>query len=352
MTRVTIVSNETGQQNFGAIVNGLIIGATDIRIASGYAGYKAFEVTAALLKRCLANGARVQLIFGLGFWEGISQNMERALRSFDEEARSYSNGSGVYFCQVEKFHGKFYLLNSNGAQHALIGSSNFSDSGFGGWLEANAALDNPRQIDELNDYFERLLSHNARPIKQLAFPDVRGDFIKANRTAPATRATLTGTELQLPVAFTLTLLVRPQSHFNLFAGSGRRKSGIFKLRSWYEVEIGVTKQTRDARLDAILPAQLTPFRIQIVEDNGKTYEGLFKRKTSKKNERKTLRETSVDFMSAERQLFGNYIKNKLVSIGLMRYGDLLTEDVLSQYGTDKVVFRRLPSGVNDYLVTF
>ena len=138
----------------------------------------------------------------------------------------------------------------------------------------------------------------------------------------------------------------------MFAGSGRRKSGIFKLRSWYEVEIGVTKQTRDARLDAILPAQLTPFRIQIVEDNGKTYEGLFKRKTSKKNERKTLRETSVDFMSAERQLFGNYIKNKLVSIGLMRYGDLLTEDVLSQYGTDKVVFRRLPSGVNDYLVTF
>jgi hypothetical protein len=319
-----------------------------VKIASGYVGLGAFKEAAEPFEKILRNGGQVTLIFGLGYWEGISPALEKLLRDFHSLAISLNNKSGVFFCQKERYHGKFYIFENGKDYWACLGSSNFSDTGFGGWLESNAKLNDLKDIQLLNQYFERLKKDNAKAINLLTFPsrkkELKKKLSKKNISLPANI-------LSLPIAFKLKIKPQPRSHINLFAGVGRKNAkGIYILRPWYEVEIGITKPDM-AGLKGIVPAIQSPFNIDLVDDLGNVMPAIFKRKTGSSSSKNTLLDGS-DFFSRNRIELGRFIKDKLLDAGLLRYGELVTADTLDTYGNNYLEFRAIPGRKNYYHIYF
>lgn len=319
-----------------------------VKIASGYVGLGAFQEALEPFKRILEDGGQVTLIFGLGYWEGISPALEKLLREFHNLAIGFNEKSGVFFCQKQRFHGKFYIFENDDDHWASIGSSNFSDTGFGNWLESNKKTSNPSEIQLLNGYFTRLKKLNAKPINLLTFPsrkkELKKKVSKKNIRIPQNIKSL-------PIAFKLKIKPQPRSHINLFAGVGRKNTkGIYILRPWYEVELGVSKQEM-ATLTSFVPATKSPFTINLVDDQGDVMPALFKRKTANSTSNNTLRDGS-DFMTKNRIELGRFIKDKLLDTGLLKYGELITADTLDTHGNDWLEFRAIPGKKNYYHITF
>ncbi len=320
-----------------------------VKIASGYVGVQAFEECLPYFQSIVCKGGQVTLIFGLGYWEGISPKLEQSLREFHKEARQINVASGIYFCQEDKFHGKFYIFENSKEKWATIGSSNFSNSGFGGWLEANATINQSNYIGQLDLYIARMLRSNAKPIDLLTFPSRQNEI---NRMALRQIISVPKEIASLPLAFRLKIKPMPKSHVNLFAGRGRKNlRGIYKLRPWYEVEIGITVAEMRA-LRPFVPAQQNAFRVNIVESTGKVIPANFKRKTGSADSRSTLHQVGVDFMSDKREELGRVIKDKLVDAGVLKYGELITDDVLDMYGNCYLEFRQMPRRNNFFLISF
>lgn len=318
------------------------------KIASGYIGLGAFKEALEPFKRILESGGQVTLILGLGYWEGISPELEKLLREFHNLAIGINKNSGVFFCQKQRFHGKFYIFENGDDHWASIGSSNFSDTGFGNWLESNAKICNPTELQLLQEYFSRLKKLNAKPINLLKFPSRKKELKK--KVSTKTIGIPTNIK-SLPIAFKLKIKPQPRSHINLFAGVGRKNlKGVYILRPWYEAELGVGKKEM-ATLAAYVPATKTPFRINLVDDRGNVMPALFKRKTANSASQNTLLDGS-DFMTENRIELGRFIKDRLLDAGLLKYGELINEDILDIYGNDSLEFRAIPGRKNYYHISF
>jgi hypothetical protein len=359
MNDLKTITNEENN-SFETFVLESIEKSHTVKIASGYIGIKAFEKTDFHFKKIIENGGNVVLIFGLGLWEGISPKLEIKLREFDSFASSKRPGSGVFFCQKDKYHGKIYLFENASCKWASIGSSNFSPSGFGGYQEANVEILDNIGFNKLDDYFNRLLKNNAKSIAVLEFPSKEKELLA--------KEVYEKIEIQpnlrdVPVDFKLKIKPLPKSHVNLFAGSGRlnRTTGIYLKRPWYEVELGIDID-EVVKLRPYLPNQKEKYKVKLVDDLGNVLNANFKRKTGEKKSEKTLHETGLDFMTGSgnegdgskngRIQLGMFIKDKLIDAGLLRYGELITEDTLDMYGNHFIDFRKIP-GLKDYFyITF
>ena len=312
----TLITNESEFLQARHFVLSSLKDCKIVKIASGYVGLGAFQEALEPFKKILESGGQVTLIFGLGYWEGISPALEKLLREFHNVAIGLNEKSGVFFCQKQRFHGKFYIFENDEAHWASVGSSNFSDTGFGNWLESNKKTSSPSEIQLLNEYFTRLKKLNAKPINLLKFPsrkkELKKKVSKKNIGIPQNIKSL-------PIAFKLKIKPQPRSHINLFAGVGRKNSkGIYILRPWYEGDV--------------MPA-------------------LFKRKTASSTSSNTLRDGS-DFMTKNRIELGRFIKDKLLDTGLLKYGELITADTLDTHGNDWLEFRAIPGKKNYYHITF
>lgn len=346
--QIALITNETELEKFRHFILESIKKSTVVKIASGYVGHSAFIEIAPALEGLLKKGGQVTLIFGLGYWEGISPSLENKLRDFHKLAQEFNKYSGVFFCQKQRFHGKIYIFENCQEIWASTGSSNLSETGFGSWLEANHRIYSENETKLINEYFDRLSKGNAKGIDLLTFPsrkkELKNKIKKSNIAIPKNI-------LEHPVSFKLQIKPEPQSHVNLFAGVGRKnKKGIYILRPWYEVEIGVTKNNMNS-LREIIPAQETPFKIKLVDDVGDVMPALFKRKSSKKNSSSTLLD-GADFMTSNRVDLGRYIKDRLMDSGLLKYGELINQDTLDIYGNHHLEFRALPNKKGYYHIKF
>lgn len=345
----TLITNESEISQARHFVLNSLKDANVVKIASGYAGLNAIQEALKPLTSILNNGGQVTLIFGLGYWEGISPALEKILRDFHKFAKKQNAKSGVFFCQKQRFHGKFYIFENDEAEWASIGSSNFSDTGFGSWLESNAKLTTGSQIKLLNDYFERLKRLNTKPIDLLIFPSRKKEL---NKKTPSKRnISIPATTNKLPITFKLEVKPQPKSHVNLFAGSGRKNSkGVYIHRPWYEIELGV-KKTEMHSLRSIVKASKKPFPLYLVVDNGDVLPAVFKRKTGSKGSKNTILDGS-DFMTRERIELGKFIKNKLIDAGVIKYGEPITADILDTYGNRWLEFRAIPGRPGYYHISF
>ena len=64
-----------------------------------------------------------------------------------------------------------------------------------------------------------------------------------------------------------------------------------------------------------------------------------KRKFNDTDRHLPIYETGVDFMSSPREALGQYIKNKLIDLGSMNYGDRVTEEVLEDTNKKELKFK-------------
>lgn len=335
--------------------------STSIKIASGYVGIEGFKKTDLLLRNIIQKGGSVTLIFGLGKWQGISPKLELLLRDFDKFAKNLDSKSGVFFCQHQRYHGKIYIFENSENKWATIGSSNFSPSGFGGYQEANIEVNNIKDLMEIESYFQRLLSNNAKPISLLTFPSRENEQLAKEKYQTVQ---VPDNIRDLPIDFKLRIKPGLISHVNLFAGSGRyiRRTGLYAKRPWYEVELGIEVKEVKKNLTPFLPNQKEPYYVKIVDDFGNILNANFKRKTSVTKSDKTLHEVGLDFMTGTgkkgdggkngRVQLGMFIKDKLIDAGLLKYGEVITEDILDMYGNHFLEFRKFPDKKDYFFITF
>ena len=119
---INLITNESESLEARHFVLSSLRDCKIVKIASGYVGLGAFQEAAELFEKILNDGGQVTLIFGLGYWEGISPALEKLLRDFHNFAISINNKSGVYFCQKQRYHGKFYIYENDKECWASIGS--------------------------------------------------------------------------------------------------------------------------------------------------------------------------------------------------------------------------------------
>jgi hypothetical protein len=335
--------------------------AISVRIASGYVGQDTFIDQISSLKNVLEKGGSVELIFGISFWEGVTKKCEEAMREFHHFASGFNKESGIFIVKTRKYHGKIYCFGYSDSKKDIgtVGSSNFSSSGFGSWSETNIVVDDPNQLCELQSFFDRLKSNDTVPItlvrqfgsdKKVRLTDREKDQKHvSNFTWPAENAYSIEEANTLPVAFQLPLRTGSsfeKSSLNLFNGPGRKNTtGRYKIRGWYEVENTIRKDDPcRLQLNKYLPAQIDPFRFNVVTDEGQVFQVNFKRKHGKRGDIGTLRELGVDFQSSNRRLLGYFIKDRLVNAGVLDIGETITPDMLDDYGSHELIFRDLGGG--------
>ena len=363
---MNILTNEIGA-NFGEQIIELLEDAVSVRVASGYIGYPAFKLIEPRLKQIVRNGGEVSITIGLGYFEGLTEKMLTALRDFDEYARTINEECGIKACAYQHFHGKLYVIqDSKGKVTASIGSSNLSKTGFGDWLEGNLLTEDPIQVSLISDYLDRLEQANAIEIVALEFPE-RGKKQKAKKQKLKKVTPLKTYSGQLPdisrmrPAFTIPLRVTRASNLNLFMSAGRksrkphprdlhlpksrqRQVEVLKPRPWYEVEMTVLRQDITSNLLAFLPNQTAPWKFDLVTEDLYVYQALFKVKKSDRA-KKTLHQGTLDFMTARREDLGRIIKGELEELGLLRFGEVITEDLLREADITELSFYELSKDV-------
>ena len=346
---------------FSQELSSLLDDAVSVRIATGYIGLEAFAAIEPQLRSIVENGGNVSITIGLGLFEGLSSKMDAALRSFDSFCRGFGEDSGIKACAYQRFHGKLYLVEkSNGESFASIGSSNLSTTGFGGWLEGNLVTTDPDHIAQIDGYLDRLHSDNAIEIIAVEFP-IKGK--KHGKTAdrrrklaelPSFAGELPDTST-VPPEFSIRLNVTKASNLNLFMSKGRktrrthpddiylppsqqRKIDVYIPRPWYEVEVTVRRGDMSSDLLHSLPNQTEPWNFQIVIEDGSVFDANFKRKTSDASDQRTLRDLSVDFMTSPREGLGRIVKGHLESLGLLKFGEVITEEILDEASLQELRF--------------
>lgn len=346
------------KNSFADFIDKSLVNSSHVRIASGYVGEKIFISHVDKFKEILQEGGCVQLLFGISFWEGVTTKTERAMREFHNFAASFANESGVFFCVRRKYHGKLYIFDYQTSKReslASVGSSNFSPTGFGNWSELNIVIEDKAPVDDLKVFFSELLKDGAKAITEISrfgeskkqrLTDREKDkklVVKAKW--PIGSVSDSEAAEKLDIAFKLPIRLNKgteQSSLNVFNGRGRKVGDKYKRRGWYEVE-NTIKQHDPCRsdLNKYLPWDEGPYRFDVITNCNEKFEANFNRKTADKNDKRPLPELGVDFQSGSRRLLGYFIKDRLVKAELVKEDEVITQDVLDEYGCSEIIFRYL-----------
>ena len=105
-----------------------------------------------------------------------------------------------------------------------------------------------------------------------------------------------------------------------------------------------------------------PYYITLIDEYGNMMSANFKRKNTDREDKRTMHELGADFMTGKgdsdknmkhgRKQLGFYIKDKLIESGLLRYGEVITEDILDMYGNHYLEFRKVPEKEDNFYITF
>lgn len=326
-----LITNVDDASNFRRAFENNLCDSKSVKIASGYIGGSELDKYQKAFCKIAENGGTVQLIHGMGGAEGIKPNLYARLIDLDSQLKETNNNNRI-FVHKTHYHGKLYITDG-AKKRVLLGSSNFSNSGFGRNLELNFNHTDHAMHSEAEAFFSHL-KDNSYPITNFILPSPKSAEHKVRRYSKYD-AEIFNRKPDNKV----TIGVTERSNLNLFLSKGRLNSitGIYSPRSFFEVEL--TLKARDLPdLRPYLPDQLQPAVFRAVTDLNSTFEVKFKRKSSNRDDNRTLHETGIDFMSSPRNELGHYIKGKLMREGLLNFGEPITEDVLLEYGKNTLDF--------------
>lgn len=316
------LSNKT---TFSKCFNSLFEEADTVRIASGYVSVDALTELKSIAEM---NNKNVILVIGMHFFEGMTKAQYQASNYLNKFLLKNSLGE-VYITNTFKFHGKLYTFHKkNKIFSSIIGSSNLN-----GILdnhttyETDVMLDNKDIITEINDFISQLLEKTCISISDWK-PD---SFIENNSILEGHEnvqhcsvdemmniaSTFTDIEFNIPIK---PYEDSPKSNVNACFGKGRENKRKFvQPRHWYEVEIIVPKPITD-NINYPKEDIITEYTDDCLK---------FNCKISGQN-RKNFR--SYDDL----KILGKWIKGRLENAGILKIGDPLTKNMLSDYGRNSI----------------
>lgn len=322
--------------------------STGVDIAVGYCGLGAATAFHKELVRVARKG-RVRLILGMYRVDGsLSKRLHDALTELHRDLRlipdRQNDGTGVYVTTVD-YHGKLYLFDAGVSSMAWIGSNNFSDEGLKTRLELCTQVVNPKDLEEARRFVDSLCD----PMRSITIDKLgvtAGPAASLKQLPVITK--LPTTEVVGTMCIRLRPSEQPKSALNLCFGSGRRNLlGIYTPRPWYEIELSACKEETSNPVypkPAVLPAGKKGARVEF-----KAYltnDGVRYRETTLS----TYSDGNKALGSNPRNILGEFIKGTLERAGVLRRGELITDDTLAEYARDYVTLTKLDDG--SYVLTF
>ncbi len=317
--------------------------SNNILIASGYFGASQLNDSKQIFIDIARQGGVITLIHGMGMWEGIGKSLQNQIIELNKELNNISPKSGFYFYTKQRFHGKIYYFDNKEKPKCIVGSSNFSKSGLNSNLEANLLKEDKETCLKTLSFLKLLLKQSQKysdgllPIKGIAKSNVSTLIQK-----PDDNYKVPIDIVERAVNFVIPIRFQPKSNLNLTFGLGRKDlKGMYKTRPYYEVEITIPKNLFKSPLTNFVPNQIEPSVFEIFTDNGQYFNANFKRKFSNISKYKPIYETGGDFMSSPREALGKYIKDKLIGSGVLKFGELITDETLQDYGNNTLKIKKL-----------
>lgn len=308
----------------------LLSGTDNLKIASGFVSTDALTELKKIIE--IKKKPFLQLVIGMHHFEGITKSQYQAAAYLNDFLKSASLG-GICVVTQFKFHGKLYCFCKKDMPFAgIVGSSNLS-SIFDNQntYETDILLQDKKIVGELNNFIGLLADRAAVPFEKWTVKKFVED---ANRRLEGHQSvervdkeTLKSIMLRRShISFKIPIKGddATKSNLNPYFGKGRISSrGRIKLRHWYEAElivpVAITRNRKYPKANR-LNREGT---ITVYTDDG----WKFKCKISGTNNK--------NFRSADDlKILGRWIKGRLEDSGALKVGELVTNEVLKQYGRD------------------
>ena len=308
----------------------------NIVVASGYASADIIQEFKEDFVKIVENGGSAKLLLGMAFYEGLSQRKLDILNSLCMELNKFNNKSGVYVTYTRRYHGKVYHFENGKEENIYVGSSNFSASGTAGNIECTVPINDISTKTKVKDFLNHLLSDEQSISILKADIIVPGSKKYINAVSLSTLESLKRYDAKSIDVSKLPKFIYPlervaekeKSNLNVYFGKGRlnKKKGTVKPRNWYEIEL-----IANAKL---ISNPLYPKGDFLAyTDDGY----IIPMKTQGSNSKNIRSKNSL-------LIFGKWLKGKLQKSGALQILTPVTNDVLIEYGNNKLTFSKIADG--------
>lgn len=284
----------------------------------------------------------------MAFFEGLSQKAYDSLSDLNQKLNNPKNGSGIYICYSQRYHGKLYNLTAKSENRIYVGSSNFSTAGLSSNIECTLEVLDKNQKNRLSSFTDFLFSsQNAAKISHVKLP-IKGSgalkkslSIKSLDQLQKHNWTLSKIVKNGYPFFDFDLLRVSDKHkssLNTYFGKGRlnRKSGVITPRGWYEVELIADQNVRSSSLYP--RGNFTAY----------TNDGLVIPMKSQGDYFKNIRSEGLG--KGTLHVFGMWIKGKLQKAEALSVLSLIDFDTFYNYGRSNLRFYKISE--KEYFLDF
>jgi NgoFVII restriction endonuclease. len=270
----------------------------------------------------------LNLIIGMHYFEKFSKLEYDAAMDLHIFLKNNKLGS-VRLVTPFRYHGKLYTYSDNtGAFAGIIGSDNLSSivEDKSRIYEASLFINDRSYVQKMQEFINRLYE-TSTPIDKLTITEFKQqnkllenhDYVEkvSSSTVAECMSACTNVKFDIPIKAGKG---HTKSSLNVFNGKGRKgKNGLVKPRHWYEVELIVGKEIT---LKADYPKVGTNEAVfDVITDDG----WKFKCKVSG--------DYSKNFRSEnDLKILGKWLKGRLENAGVLKVGELVTEETLNKYG--------------------
>lgn len=330
----------------------LIPSSTKLDIAVGYVSSDSLME----LKRIVElneNIHELNLIIGMHYFEHFTRVQYNAAMVLNDFLTSNQIGE-VKLVNAFKYHGKLYSYsNDRGPYAGIIGSNNLSsilDTGARVY-ESSLYINEEKYAREMHDFIDQLSLRASRNIRELeidtfnATNHVLEGHESVDKVLPEALANVISKLSD--IKFEIPAKTEPKSNLNCFHGKGRENMSthLVKPRHWYEVELIVPiSMRRDGYYPKGTPKGEPETEFKVITDDGFSFmcqvnggeDGLWN---------KNLRS------SGDLTILGKWIKGRLENAGVLKAGDVITEETLRAYGRNTITMTRIKDS-NDWFLDF
>lgn len=319
----------TENNTFSSKFNELLSNCEQIDIAVGYISEDSLAHLANFIYK---NGKPFcNIIIGMHYFDYFTYSQYAIAKEMETFLKVNKLGS-VKLVTSFPFHGKIYSFHRKNNNISVIGSSNMTNILLHQPIrqyEVDLLIDDEVINMNINSFISSLLKISSdlsspnlklpgfKQVNNLldGLPDVN---IINNEVLQNIKSKISKEEIiYIPIS---TAEKAASSNINACFGKGRenKKTGVIKNRSWYEVELIVPKKI------TCLP-NYPKNVIKVITDDGYQFECKISG-TNNKNFRSTPKLT----------ILGKWLKGRLENAGVLKVGQMVTDEVLVKYGTSHI----------------
>lgn len=320
------------ESDINKVLLDLIKESSRIIIASGYISNDAMVEINKIVENNTDKIKELSIFIGMHYIEGFTKQQYYSCVKLNELLIS-KNVGGIYVSPTMKFHGKIYsFVSEEGIHTSLIGSANLSSfiQNLERTYETMLIAKDDKLAKDIYDKNQKIFDKLgvridiAKAIQEEDFIKSRIDLSSFDNVSKIDQTEVSKIlDQDSEYCFEVEVKTEEKSNLNAFFGKGRvNKRGFEVPRPWYEVEIVVSNRV------TTLPGYPKDKAFKVVTMDGWVFECKTQGDYSK-----NLRST------VSLSILGKWLKGHLEMSGYLKTGEMVTDQVLSDYGRNHLTLR-------------